>query len=335
MYTRLDAPFGRCSSLDKLQELGQPFYFNGTYSTEGCLRSCFQEKLVANCSCADARIPLPSDTNVPFCSYLNETQEQCKTTYIAENGDYYAVQGCQCDISCEEQAYDAQLFESTWPDGGFLYEYYCTQYNTTKECQKFYSKNAVKVEVSYARMGYQSSDETPVNDMFKLLNNMAGNLGLWIGISAITLAEFLLVFIQIWLWCCTKTKELPDVPSLRYRNIEERSEREERTKMHNGHTQDAKKLESITNLKHASNNPEKMLIYRHNMAPKNFENELRKRSPTSYRPSSTPALHAPGHFDAPAKHDLYEEITPTSQYDSYLTTPKLVHESDLQHEPIP
>ena len=44
--------------------------------------------------------------------------------------------------------------------------------------------------------------------------------------------------------------------------------------MHDGHTQDAEKLESITNLKHA---PENMLIYSNNMAPKNFENELRKR----------------------------------------------------------
>ena len=112
-----------------------------------------------------------------------------------------------------------------------------------------------------------------VFQLFKLINNMAGNLGLWIGISAITLAEFLLVFIQIWLWCCTKTKELPDVPSLRYRNIEERSEREKRT----GHTREAEKIESIANLKHDPNNPENMLIYSNNMAPKNFENELRKR----------------------------------------------------------
>uniref|UniRef100_A0A914DJ97 Uncharacterized protein n=1 Tax=Acrobeloides nanus TaxID=290746 RepID=A0A914DJ97_9BILA len=58
--------------------------------------------------------------------------------------------------------------------------------------------------------------------------------------------------------------------------------------------------------------------------------------PTSDRPSSAPAVHPyPGYFDASAKQDLYEDITPKSQYDSYLTTPRLVHESDLQHEPIP
>uniref|UniRef100_A0A914D5V6 Uncharacterized protein n=1 Tax=Acrobeloides nanus TaxID=290746 RepID=A0A914D5V6_9BILA len=57
---------------------------------------------------------------------------------------------------------------------------------------------------------------------------------------------------------------------------------------------------------------------------------------TSDQSSSAPAVHAsPGYFDAPAKQDLYEDITLTSQYDSYLTTPKLVHESDLQHESIP
>uniref|UniRef100_A0A914D2I8 Uncharacterized protein n=1 Tax=Acrobeloides nanus TaxID=290746 RepID=A0A914D2I8_9BILA len=82
-----------------------------------------------------------------------------------------------------------------------------------------------------------------------------------------------------------------------------------------------------------------MFINSNNMAPKNFDNELRKRSPISTldlpRPSSAPGNPSPGYFDAPAKQDLYEGITPMSHYDSYLTTPKLVYLSDLQNEPLP
>lgn len=47
---------------------------------------------------------------------------------------------------------------------------------------------------------------------------MAGNTGLWIGFTAVSVGEFLLIAIQLVLWICTKTKELPEVPSCRHRN---------------------------------------------------------------------------------------------------------------------
>lgn len=47
---------------------------------------------------------------------------------------------------------------------------------------------------------------------------MAGNSGLWLGVSIITFGELFLISIQIilWIFCCVK--ELPEVPSCRSRN---------------------------------------------------------------------------------------------------------------------
>lgn len=41
---------------------------------------------------------------------------------------------------------------------------------------------------------------------------------MWIGFTAVSVGEFVLVGIQILLWVCTKNKELPEVPSCRHRN---------------------------------------------------------------------------------------------------------------------
>lgn len=70
VMNRLSSPYGDCNTLEQLKKYNQPFYFNGTYSVEGCYRSCFQKKLTNYCECADPRFP-PSDPTNTFCTYKN------------------------------------------------------------------------------------------------------------------------------------------------------------------------------------------------------------------------------------------------------------------------
>lgn len=87
------------------------------------------------------------------------------------------------------------------------------------DCLSFFRKNAVFLEVNFAQLSYEMLEETPVTSFLTLFNNLAGNTGLWIGFSAITLAEGGLVFAQIFVWLFTKDKEIPDVPSCRRYNF--------------------------------------------------------------------------------------------------------------------
>ena len=94
-------------------------------------------------------------------------KDACYEKYIHENGDYYNVEDCSCAIPCDDITYDASIYYSNWPYGTYFYQALCT--NSTllngSDCQQYYRNNGVLVQVSYARLGYESIEETPVNSV--------------------------------------------------------------------------------------------------------------------------------------------------------------------------
>uniref|UniRef100_A0A1I7ZP24 Amiloride-sensitive sodium channel subunit alpha n=1 Tax=Steinernema glaseri TaxID=37863 RepID=A0A1I7ZP24_9BILA len=56
--------------------------------------------------------------------------------------------------------------------------------------------NVVKLEVYFEELNYQSIMETPAMDIFDLLSNIGGTLGLYVGMSFLTLGEFFELFLK-------------------------------------------------------------------------------------------------------------------------------------------
>ncbi|KAI6224397.1 Degenerin unc-8 [Aphelenchoides fujianensis] len=224
-YTRLGRPYGYCDTLDSVQDRNQPFYFNGSYSTEGCFRSCFQDRIVAACGCADARFPY-SGSNI-ICNPINQTQYECYLNYIEENGDYYNV-NCTCYYPCEDTIYTADVSDGNWPAGTFFNELYCPLAASMNEsCADYYNANGAQVSIYYKSLVYTSLEESPTTSLLDVFNNMAGNTGLWIGFTSITIGEIVLVIAQTFFWVFRFKKELPEVPSCRRRNFPKSDEEED------------------------------------------------------------------------------------------------------------
>ena len=57
-------------------------------------------------------------------------------------------------------------------------------------------KSVVKVNVYYSSLGYTEITESPQMDIVSLLADIGGNLGLFLGVSAFSLAEILVVLIE-------------------------------------------------------------------------------------------------------------------------------------------
>ncbi|CAD5224669.1 unnamed protein product [Bursaphelenchus xylophilus] len=223
-FSRLSHPYGDCDDLDSLKKRDQPFYFDGDYSTEGCLRSCFQQKVVAACGCADSRFPVDNSTsNATFCAPLETSSYDCYTDYISENGDYYNV-SCQCAFPCADTQVTAELRNAVWPTGNFFFDQDCRD---NMDCLQVYRENNVRVRVYYVEHGYDTIQESPAMSAFDLINNLYGNTGLWIGWCVLSIAEFLLVFLQLFTCICRTRKEVPEVPSCRRRNYPEDEEEPE------------------------------------------------------------------------------------------------------------
>ncbi|KAH7660442.1 degenerin unc-8, partial [Aphelenchoides avenae] len=211
--SKLGPPHGQCSTLKSTAKNKQPFYYNGSYSTEGCFRSCFQRNIATACGCTDHRFPRPTDMDVPVCDPLEPAKYECMEKYIEEKGDYHAVRNCRCYDPCEDVAYKASISESPWPAGSFFYGGLCPLANKQGvDCSKYYGNNAMRLEVSYAQLGFGAIEEEPAKSAWALFNDLTGNSGLWIGYTMLSLVEIVLITIQICLWTCGK--ELPEVPSL-------------------------------------------------------------------------------------------------------------------------
>ncbi|KAH7712981.1 degenerin unc-8, partial [Aphelenchoides avenae] len=155
--SKLGAPHGRCSTLQTIAKNKQPFYYNGSYTTEGCFRSCFQRNIATACGCAEHRFPLPTDVNVSICDPLEPTKYKCAEDYIEKNGVYFAVKNCRCYDPCEDTTYRSQIAESPWPAGSFFYGGHCPL--ARKQgigCSLYY-----RLKVSYAQLGFGAIEEEP------------------------------------------------------------------------------------------------------------------------------------------------------------------------------
>ncbi|KAI6219489.1 hypothetical protein M3Y99_01661500 [Aphelenchoides fujianensis] len=207
-YTRLGSPYNECDDLDSLEDREQPFYYDGEYSIEGCFRSCFQQKLFERCGCADSRFPFEKDGR--FCSPTNRTEYECNQAYIRDLGDYYFV-NCTCQNACNQTAYSANIWRSRWPTAPFFYELYCPSAELN---------NSAEILVYYSRLMFTELLERPQQKFVDLLSGMGGTTSLWVGCTAITVGELLLMLVQAALWCFRCKKELPEVPSCRHFDYE-------------------------------------------------------------------------------------------------------------------
>ncbi|KAH7717283.1 degenerin unc-8 [Aphelenchoides avenae] len=277
-YSRLGEPYGKCSTRNSIAKNKQPFYYNGTYSTEGCFRSCFQRNIATACGCYDHRFPPPTDMNVPICNPLEPAKYKCMEEYIEKNGDYYFVDNCRCYDPCEDTAYRSYVFESPWPAGDFFYGGYCPMAKKMNvPCSEFYRNNGMKLEVSYAQLGYRAVEEKPLSTPWSLFNELAGNIGFWVGYTMLSFAEWILITVQVCLY--TFGKELPEVPSLRH--LDYSTEEEEESDDSSG--EDAEETNSNSGSpapSESSDDPEGVCVMpsatsmRHRTPPKNFDNVI-------------------------------------------------------------
>ncbi|KAI6243177.1 hypothetical protein M3Y99_00141400 [Aphelenchoides fujianensis] len=203
---RLGHPYNQCTKEDDTN--GQ--IYNGSYTYEGCLRSCFQEKMVERCGCADSRFPKSSPSQV-YCGPTNETAFLCYQKSITGDGDYTAAANCSCFSPCTDPEYSAQLTTAAWPvffenfTSAQCYQYYP---GTTVDCYTAYSGNAVSIDVFYADGVYETTTETPNMSGWDLFRNLAGAVSLWIGASLLTIFELieLLLFVCLSNGCCPKKR---------------------------------------------------------------------------------------------------------------------------------
>lgn len=103
-----------------------------------------------------------------------------------------------CTQPCDEGSYDITVSSSKWPSSSLTLIGECTEgqyYNQT--CYEMYTNNGALVEIYYEKLNYETMDESAAYTVSTLLSNIGGQIGLWLGMSVISVIEIIVLIIQV------------------------------------------------------------------------------------------------------------------------------------------
>ena len=172
---------------------------NKTYSYFNCWKTCQTNfiKNICNCTIQDAKKNLRScysDDNYFFqdlaCTKMAFKQFPTNPIYLKE---------CDCPIECSNTYYTYTTSYSQFPTlkySSYLLE---TDLIRTKYPDITYEemkKSVARVQIFYDEMKEIVIEESVKTEMSDLISNLGGLLGLFLGISFLSLIEFVEVFLQ-------------------------------------------------------------------------------------------------------------------------------------------
>ncbi|XP_071488690.1 epithelial sodium channel subunit gamma-like [Diadema antillarum] len=203
---RLPHPYGECKE-DVLTGIEQNIYhqhYGVKYSMQTCEQSCYQRRVMANCGCADPTFPLPLDGNTTYypCDIDNDEETKClqhmERKYEEDELD------CECQNACNEISYLPTISSSIWPSDGYEKKLTKRMMDSHEEMNQqmkgptpseWTRGNMAKVEVYFEEFNYEYIKQDPAYTIPDLLSAMGGQLGLWLGLSVVTMFE---IFEGLW-----------------------------------------------------------------------------------------------------------------------------------------
>ncbi|EFO91795.1 hypothetical protein CRE_07782 [Caenorhabditis remanei] len=190
-YTRLGGRYGKC--VKKTSEV-KAYYYPGSYTTDGCLRTCYQDRIQQECNCMDPRYPKAD--NATSCQL---SERSCVTDASELAGDPSTWPTCVCPLPCSNQEYSV-----TWSKANFVnLPVSCQVASDVQACQLQYVDNLM-INVVLPQLDFKIYAETPAMDFNKFLSQLGGQLGVLMGINLVTFIEVAFLFFGLLMVCCRK-----------------------------------------------------------------------------------------------------------------------------------
>ncbi|XP_071517138.1 uncharacterized protein [Panulirus ornatus] len=189
VFTRLGSPHGECR-----QHPNSRFQ----YSSLVCKQVCVEREYRRRCRCYVGVSPVYKELEevVPTpqgrCSSLNATQKLCMDMVSAAymNGSIY----CDCPQPCRETRYLPQITSSLIND-----RYYGLLHHSRKRVKSLCSRDAemATLHIYLDSKSFELFDESPTYTWDTLLSNLGGSLGLFVGVSMVSLMEVLELLLDL------------------------------------------------------------------------------------------------------------------------------------------
>ncbi|GMT29660.1 hypothetical protein PFISCL1PPCAC_20957, partial [Pristionchus fissidentatus] len=224
--TRKEAPYGDC----RVSKTAAFPHYKGKYEVESCYRSCLQEQTIKKCGCYDPTYAYLGGSTYRSCfgdGFDNLTWTESSNNldcieqlYDSEATTFNMIKNCtDCTPPCEVESYMVTVSTAQWPSNDYK-PAECTAYNQTGQpwvlpseeaneakCILWYKINTLLIEVYYERMNYQLLTESAAYTIGNLISDIGGQLGLFLGMSLISILEILvLCFLLVWYCFTHKTR---------------------------------------------------------------------------------------------------------------------------------
>uniref|UniRef100_A0A1I8AE53 EGF-like domain-containing protein n=1 Tax=Steinernema glaseri TaxID=37863 RepID=A0A1I8AE53_9BILA len=171
-FERLGGKYGVCVE-DKSEV--KAYYYSGEYTTDGCLRSCYQDAVFEKCGCMDPRFP--GKEGVTSCGLETRT---CVMNVTEQRGDPSNWPDCHCPLPCSNGQFNVHWSLSDLPSK--LAD--CSKYKADPVQFDSCSKNLteqVLINVYFPQLIQNTFKEEPKMDFNKFVSTLGGLLGVLSG----------------------------------------------------------------------------------------------------------------------------------------------------------
>ncbi|XP_050416626.1 acid-sensing ion channel 1 [Patella vulgata] len=196
-YKFLPAPykafgFAYCIANDDPSLISKMRY-SSVYNREKCIRECLGELTVKNCSCKS--VTEPETLEFPYCT-LNEFMNCYRITLEYYYGFNRSDVFCDCPRVCSFNKYETRISTAKFPSKPAMDVLVQSSIvNNATDAQAEF----LDVTVFYEDMVLTENSHIPEYTWNSIMGTLGGQMGLFLGASFITLAEFIeILLLSVW-----------------------------------------------------------------------------------------------------------------------------------------
>ncbi|XP_071794566.1 acid-sensing ion channel 1-like [Asterias amurensis] len=196
---RLPSPYGDCQRVFQERNIFKTEFNHIHYTQKACLKDCYFKEVLEKCHCADVRYRYDDSLLACNTTINGMCIESIETSYAdgTLNCSY-------CQMECSEVIFDKVVSSSVWPSRLYkdtltwkIWDRMNNSRSLIEKEDKFVEENLLRVNVYFDQLEYEDIYQDPAYDVTSLLGDLGGNVGLWIGVSVLTMFEFLELVLDI------------------------------------------------------------------------------------------------------------------------------------------
>jgi hypothetical protein len=205
---KLPHPFNDCkNNLNQIDAFDSDIFrainkSNRAYKQKHCFDLCYQQEVIKSCNCYLNSLEKLNGTHP--CSTIKEIECSSLVWKHFVASDISSACSKYCPLECDSMRFRITTSFSSYPNR--LYAEKVFNANNSVIKNKYFNgsfnyeqiKNSVlSINVYYDELGYTLISQQPKMQLFDLVSNIGGLLGLFLGASFLTLAELFEAILEI------------------------------------------------------------------------------------------------------------------------------------------